>query len=113
MLAGKLPRDHQFDPKDGRRKYPMFAGDEWRKNQEFLDQLRPLADETGTTVAQVVLNWTIQRPGITVALCGAKRPDQIIDNAASMTWRLTAAQITRIDATIAASGAVVSRGAVS
>ena len=113
LLAGKLPRDYQFDPKDGRRKYPMFAGDEWQKNQDFVDQLRPLAEETGTTVAQVVLNWTIQRPGITVALCGAKRPDQIIDNAASMKWQLTADQIARIDAAIAARGEVVSRAAVS
>src|SRR5205085_1091450 len=67
LLAGKLPRDHVFDPKDGRRKYPMFQGDEWRKNQDFLDQLRPLAASVNRSVAQVVLNWTIQRPGITVA----------------------------------------------
>ena len=113
LLAGKLPRDFQFDPKDGRRKYPMFSGEEWTKNQDFLDQLRPLAEETGKTLAQVVLNWTIQRPGITSALCGAKRPDQIIDNSGSMTWKLTAAQIERIDAAIVARGTVVSRAAVS
>ena len=113
LLAGKLPRDFQFDPKDGRRKYPMFSGEEWTKNQDFLDQLRPLAEETGKTLAQVVLNWTIQRPGITSALCGAKRPDQIIDNSGSMTWKLTAAQIERIDAAIDARGTVVSRAAVS
>ncbi len=113
LLAGKLPRDFQFDPKDGRRKYPMFSGEEWTKNQDFLDQLRPLAEETGKTLAQVVLNWTIQRPGITSALCGAKRPDQIIDNSGGMTWKLTAAQIERIDAAIVARGTVVSRAAVS
>lgn len=113
LLAGKLPRDFQFDPKDGRRKYPMFAGDEWTRNQDFLDLLRPLAEETGTTLAQVVLNWTIQRSGITSALCGAKRPDQIIDNAATMTWELTPLQIARIDVAIAARGLVVSKPAVS
>ena len=113
LLAGKLPRDYQFDPKDGRRKYPMFAGEQWGKNQDFLDLLRPLAVETNATLAQVVLNWTIQRPGITVALCGAKRPDQIIDNAGTMNWTLTADQITRIDAAIAARGDVGCRGAVT
>jgi aryl-alcohol dehydrogenase-like predicted oxidoreductase len=112
LLAGKLPRDHQFDPRDGRRKYPMFSGNEWDRNQDFLDQLRPIAVETGTTVAQVVLNWTIQRPGITVALCGAKRPDQIRDNAAALDWKLTSDQIARIDAAIAARGAIVSKSAV-
>src|SRR5690606_4824174 len=108
----KLPRDYQFDPKDGRQKYPMFQGEEWQRNQDFLDRLRPIAAETGTTVAQVVINWTIQRPGITVALCGAKRPEQIRDNAAAMNWQLTADQIARIDAAIAARGPIVSRGAV-
>lgn len=113
LLAGKLPRDYQFDPKDGRRKYPMFVGEQWDKNQDFLDLLRPLAEEANVPLAQLVLNWTIQRPGITVALCGAKRPDQIIDNAGTMNWQLTAEQIARIDAAIAARGDVVSRGAVT
>jgi aryl-alcohol dehydrogenase-like predicted oxidoreductase len=48
-----------------------------------------------------------------VALCGAKRPDQIIDNAGTMNWQLTAGQIARIDAAIAERGDVVSRGAVT
>jgi len=112
LLAGKLARLHQFDPKDGRRKYPMFSGTEWDKNQDFVDRLRLIASECHTTVAQVVLNWTIQRPGITVALCGAKRPDQIQDNAATLTWRLTADQIARIDQAIADRGEIVSRTAV-
>ncbi|WP_373651174.1 aldo/keto reductase [Schlesneria sp. DSM 10557] len=112
LLAGKLPRDHQFDPKDGRPKYPMFSGDEWNKNQDFLDRLRPIAEECQSTVAQLVLNWTIQRPGITVALCGAKRPDQIRDNAAALTWTLTAEQISRIDQAIQDRGAAASRAAV-
>lgn len=112
LLAGKLPRNHVFDSRDGRRKYPMFQGGEWDKNQDFLDQLRPIAAELGVSVAQVVLNWTIQRPGITVALCGAKRPDQIRENAGAMTWRLSPAQIARIDRAIAERGEIESRGAV-
>lgn len=113
LLAGKLPRDYQFDPKDGRRKYPMFAGEEWEKNQDFLDRLRPLAAEVNVSLAQLVLNWTVQRPGVTVALCGAKRPDQIIDNAGTMNWTLTQDQIARIDLAIASRGEAVSRGAVT
>lgn len=112
LLAGKLARDHQFDPKDGRRKYPMFHGEEWKRNQDFLDKLRPIAAETGRSVAQVVINWTIQRPGIAVALCGAKRPEQIRDNAAAMDWRLSPDQIAAIDRAIEERGPIVSRAAV-
>jgi aryl-alcohol dehydrogenase-like predicted oxidoreductase len=113
LLAGKLARDHVFDPKDGRRKYPMFQGDEWGKNQDFLDRLRPIAAETGRSVAELVLNWTIHRPGITVALCGAKRPEQIRDNAGGMGWKLNESQLARVDQALADRGAAASRGAVT
>lgn len=112
LLAGKLARDHVFDPQDGRRKYPMFHGGEWEKNQDFLDKLRPLAERLGRSVAEVVINWTLQRPGITCALCGAKRPDQIRENAAAMRWALTPAEIAEIDRAIEERGAIVSQGAV-
>ena len=41
---------------------------------ELVEQLRQIAAETGHTVAQLVVNWTIHRPGITAALCGAGVP---------------------------------------
>ncbi len=112
LLAGHLPREHIFDPKDGRHKYPMFNGDEWQRNQDFLDVLRAMSAEVGRPVSQIVLNWTIQRAGITAALCGAKRPHQIRENAETLSWSLTAEQIAGINAAITARGAAVSRAAV-
>ncbi len=46
LLAGKLPRDFVFRPGDGRAKYPMFQGEEWVRNQDFVDQLRLIAAES-------------------------------------------------------------------
>ncbi len=112
LLAGKLSRNHVFDPQDCRQAYPMFKGDEWCKNHDFIDKLRSIANEVGRTVAQVVINWTIQQPGITVVLCGAKRPDQIRDNAASMDWKLTDEQLEQIDQAIQERGSVVSHAVV-
>ncbi|MCA9267000.1 MAG: aldo/keto reductase [Planctomycetales bacterium] len=112
LLAGKLPRDHVFDPQDGRAKYPMFHGDQWEKNQDFVDELREIADGLGKTVAQLVVNWTIHRPGITAALCGARRPEQIGETAGAMGWRMTAEQLAAVDAAIARRGQPVTRGAV-
>jgi aryl-alcohol dehydrogenase-like predicted oxidoreductase len=112
LLAGKLARDHVFDARDGRRKYPMFQGDEWTRNQDFLDELRPIAADAGKSVAELVINWTIHQPGITVALCGAKRPEQICANAGGMGWRLSARQMESIERAIARRGAAASRGAV-
>ena len=113
LLAGKLTRDHVFDPRDGRQKYPMFHGAEWQKNQDFLENLRPIAKEAGHSVAELVINWTIYQPGVTAALCGAKRPAQIQDNAGGMGWRLTDHHMMQIQAALAKRGQAASRGAVT
>jgi aryl-alcohol dehydrogenase-like predicted oxidoreductase len=112
LLAGKLPRDFVFRPGDGRAKYPMFQGQEWERNQDLLDNLRTIASAVGKTVAQLVVNWTIHQPGITAALCGAKRPEQIRETAGAMGWRLTADQMRQIDAALARRGTPVVKGAV-
>jgi aryl-alcohol dehydrogenase-like predicted oxidoreductase len=112
FLAGQLKRDHQWDPKDGRAKYPVFQGEQWEKTHDFIDKLRPIAGEAGLTLAQLVVAWTIQRPGITAALCGAKRPHQIRETAAAMDVTLTGGQLARIDRAIAERGDVDSRAAV-
>src|SRR4029079_14563116 len=84
LLAGRLPRDRKLDERDSRRKYPMYQGDEWERNQDFIDELREIAAASGHSVAQLVVNWTFNQPGITSALCGAKRPEQIEETARAM-----------------------------
>ena len=59
---------------------------------------------TGHTVAQLVVNWTMNQPGITAALCGAKRPDQITETAGAMSWQLTTEHRAAIDAALASRG---------
>jgi len=98
LLAGKLPRDHQFDPADRRLTYPIYQGQAWERSQDLLDRLRQLAGELGCTVAQLVIAWTLAQPGITVALCGAKRPAQIQETAAAMHVELSTDVLAKIDA---------------
>lgn len=81
LLAGGMQRNHEFDPKDKRLTYEVFQGQAWERAQDFLDRLRSIARDLECTVSQLVLLWTIRQPGITSALCGAKRPDQIIETA--------------------------------
>ncbi len=104
LLAGKLKRDHVFPPEDGRAKYVMFQGEEYQKNLDLVDKLKGIAEDAGKTVVQLVLNWTIHQPGVTVALCGAKRVAQNCENAGAMGWKLTPEQFARID------GALKERG---
>jgi aryl-alcohol dehydrogenase-like predicted oxidoreductase len=104
LLAGRLEREAPLAEGDSRRKYPQYQGQEWEKNQDFVDALRRVADEAGRTIAQVVVNWTIHQPGITAALCGAKRPWQIEETAGAMGWRLSAEQLATIETAITARG---------
>jgi len=104
LLTGKFARNHQFDERDKRQTMPTFQGEEWQKSQDFLDALRQAASLSGHTVTQLVINWTISQPGITAALCGAKRPWQIAETAGGMGWSLTSEQDALISAAIAARG---------
>lgn len=104
LLAGHLQRDHQFDPRDRRLAYDIFRGESWQRNQDLVDQLRAIAVRIGCTVSQLVIAWTLAQPGITVALCGAKRPSQIVENAGGMQLQLDLATLAEIDACIAERG---------
>ncbi len=90
----------------------MFQGQEWGKNQGFVDQLRVISTKLGKTVAQLVLNWTIHQPGITAALCGSQRAFQVKENADAMCWKLTQEIELEISDAIRARGPIISRWAV-
>ena len=112
LLAGKLARDHVFQPGDGRAKYPMFQGVEWQRNMDFVDELRSIAAGCGVTVAQLVVRWTIDQPGITTALCGAKRAWQIEETAGAMQFELSDELRRQIDEALVRRGVSKTRGAV-
>lgn len=97
LLAGKLRRDHQFDPRDKRLTYEVFQGEAWERSQRLLDRLSEIALEKKSTVAQLVIAWTLAQPDVSVALCGAKRPEQIRETAASMSIEVDGETLQRID----------------
>ena len=86
LLAGKIRRGHQFDPNDKRLTYEVFQGEAFEGAQRLLDRIDVVAEESGKTPAQVVVNWTMNQPGITSVLCGAKRAWQIEETAGAMGW---------------------------
>jgi hypothetical protein len=44
------------------------------------------------------LNWVISRPGVSSVILGVRNEEQLKDNLAAATWRLSAEEITRLDA---------------
>jgi aryl-alcohol dehydrogenase-like predicted oxidoreductase len=84
LFAGKIGRTHQLAKEDRRRMYPMYQESQWDMNQDFVDILRRLAAQLGWSVAQLVVSWSMARPGMTSCLVGAKRPEQIVESAAAL-----------------------------
>ena len=84
LLTGKFTRDHVFPPNDWRRQSPLFTGEAWTKNLAEVERLRAIAARSGCSVAQLAIAWTISRPDVASALCGAKRPEQIRETAKAM-----------------------------
>lgn len=112
LLAGRLSRDHKFVDADGRKKYPMFQGEEWQKNQDFMDDMKAVAADVGCPVSQLVLAWTIRQPSITTALCGAKRAWQIKETAEAMKLELNEDTLAKIAAALEKRGQPYSIAAV-
>jgi len=62
-----------------------------------VQQLEPLAGEAGLTMAQLAIAWTLQNPGVSAAIVGATRPEQVRENAGASGVRLDPALMARID----------------
>jgi aryl-alcohol dehydrogenase-like predicted oxidoreductase len=81
LLTGKFKPDHKFAEGDHRANQPHFQSDFIKHTNEFLAQIKPIADKHSATLSQVVINWTIHQPGITAALVGARDAEQARQNA--------------------------------
>ncbi|HET6168424.1 MAG TPA: aldo/keto reductase family protein [Marmoricola sp.] len=46
-----------------------------------VQELKPLADQAGLSMAQLAVAWTLQNPNVAAAIIGASRPEQVVDNA--------------------------------
>ncbi len=92
LLAGTVPPEREFPPGDHRATHKFFTPENRRRVLESLDKIRPIAEAHGATLAQVVINWTIQEPGITAALVGARDVKQAEQNADALNFALTADQ---------------------
>ncbi|MBC7571383.1 MAG: aldo/keto reductase [Spirosoma sp.] len=89
LLTGKIKPGHEFAEGDHRAGYRFFKDENIRQTDALLAKLKPMADDKGTTLSQLILRWTIEQPGITVALAGARNAGQATQNAKAIDVQLT------------------------
>jgi aryl-alcohol dehydrogenase-like predicted oxidoreductase len=101
ILTGKyIPGEGP--PPDSRAAHERMSYFMDRANEEVLlervQQLRPVAEECGLSMAQLALAWVLREDNVASAIIGATRPEQVEDNAAASGVELDEATLARIDA---------------
>jgi aryl-alcohol dehydrogenase-like predicted oxidoreductase len=97
LLTGKIRPWHQFGEGDTRAGSKFFKDENVTRINAILDSLRPLAELKKATLSQLVIRWTLERPGITIALVGARDAGQAIQNAEAIRVKLSPVEIAFID----------------
>jgi voltage-dependent potassium channel beta subunit len=104
VLAGKYrPGDEPpegtraADPEEGQFMARFMA----EEVLEAVQRLRPIADELGLTMAQLAVAWVLREPGVSSAIVGATRPEQVEENVAASGVEIPAPVLERIDEALA------------
>jgi voltage-dependent potassium channel beta subunit len=104
VLAGKYKPGEQ-PPTDSRAADPDSSGFmALLLTDEVLaavQDLRPIADDLGITMAQLAIAWVLREPGVSSAIVGASRPEQVDENVAASGVELGADVLARIDQALA------------
>lgn len=100
MLTGKYSRGDLTASGVGdstRKSVTVATGALTERNFDIADVVKEVAAELGRTPAQVGLAWTLQNPGVTAPVIGARTPAQLEDNLGALEVGFTAAQRERLD----------------
>ena len=99
ILTGKYDRTASFGSDDRRSReiYVNFHGDKLLKNLDIVEQMRPIAADHGKSVSAVAIRFILDHLPESVVICGVKRPAQLLGNAESLGWNLTAQELTLLD----------------
>lgn len=68
------------------------------RNWQIVAELEAVAKELGRSMAQVAVNWTVNRPGIASVIVGATKLAQLADNLQALEFMIPPELVHRLDA---------------
>jgi aryl-alcohol dehydrogenase-like predicted oxidoreductase len=101
LLTGKMKPGYKFSAGDHRSEISFFKDENLKRTDDFLELIKPIADEKNLTIGQLVLLWTLAQPGITITLVGARNSEQAIVNAKAIDSSLSSEEISLISGHLA------------
>ena len=96
LLTGKFRRDAR--PTESRLNELDAPGTiDMERVYRIVGVLLEIGRQRGVSAAQVALNWVLYKRGVDTVVLGARNEEQLRDNLAAATWRLTAEESARLD----------------
>ncbi len=83
LLTGKIGMDRTFKEGQSRNRIPWFKPVNRQRVLGMLEDWKDLTEKYNCTLGQLVIAWTIEQPGVTFPLCGARKPEHATENAAA------------------------------
>jgi|SRR5579859_434473 len=77
LLGGGYTPQTMFADNDWRSSSPLFQGGPFRRELAVAERLKTLAQQHGTTVAQLAIAWVLANPAVNMAIVGARHPQQL------------------------------------
>ena len=98
LLGGRVTRGMSFDKGDIRSVDPKFHEPRFSQYITAVERLAAFAKERyGKSVLELAVRWVLDRPGVSVALWGARSPDQLDAVSGVLGWKLDASAMAEID----------------
>ena len=103
LLTGKYTRSNP-SPEGARyseaNMNPRFAARKTAEVYDVVEELTPVAQAKGITVAQLALAWCMQQPGVTSPIIGPRTMEQLEDNLGALPVQITDADRAAVDALV-------------
>ncbi|MEV6907295.1 aldo/keto reductase [Amycolatopsis sp. NPDC051071] len=97
LLTGSFTPETTFEKTDWRSRSSAFTGESFRRNLGVVGKLKDFAAGKGISVSQLAIAWTLARPGVHVAIVGARKAANIEASLAAADIDLTAEDLAEID----------------
>jgi len=95
ILAGRW-RTLENIPEDSRSHNRRLTAGQFPQVLEVIAVLEEVAAKHGKTLAQTAIRWVLDQEGVTAAIVGASRPEQVDQNIGALGWRLDPADWQRL-----------------
>lgn len=97
LLTGKITKNYTFNEGDSRPNTRFYKPENIERINAMLNTIKPIAENHGVTLSQLVINWTVNRPAIACVLVGARTEQQVKDNALALDFSVSDEEMQQIN----------------